>query len=56
MKNKFEDLEVWKKSHRLTLNIYKSTQKLPKEEKYRLGDQLRRPASSVSTNIVEGSS
>jgi four helix bundle protein len=56
MKNKFEDLEVWKKAHWLTLNIYKLTNKFPNEEKYRLGDQLRRSAASVSTNIVEGSS
>ena len=56
MKNKFENLGVWEKAHQLTLRIYKLTNKFPSEEKFRLGDQLRRSAASVSTNIVEGSS
>ena len=55
-RNKFEDLEVWKKAHQLTLMIYKITAKFPKEERFRLGDQLRRSSSSVPTNIVEGNS
>ena len=55
-KNKFEDLEVWQKAHKLTMEIYKVTNKFPKEEKYRLGDQLRRSVASVATNIVEGNS
>ena len=56
MKNKFENLGVWENAHQLTLRIYKLTNKFPSEEKFRLGDQLRRSAASVSTNIVEGSS
>lgn len=56
MENSFENLEVWKSSHRLVLNIYQLTNNFPKEEKYRLGDQIRRSASSVATNIVEGNS
>lgn len=56
MSNRFEKLNVWKQSHELVLNIYKTTQRFPKEEKYRLGDQLKRSASSVPTNIVEGNS
>ena len=56
MRNRFEDLEVWQVSHKLVLKVYKITNKFPREEKYRLGDQLRRSASSVPTNIVEGSS
>ncbi len=56
MRNKFESLEVWKKSHQLTLQVYKITKQFPSEERFRLGDQLRRSAASVTTNIVEGSS
>ncbi|OGY22568.1 MAG: hypothetical protein A2113_04240 [Candidatus Woykebacteria bacterium GWA1_44_8] len=56
MQNRFENLEVWKKSHAFTLKIYKVTNTFPKEEKYRLGDQLRRSAASVATNIVGGNS
>ena len=54
MNNRFEKLEVWKKAHEFTLLVYKLTSLFPKEEKYSLVDQLRRAASSVPTNIVEG--
>jgi len=56
LKNKFEDLEVWQKAHELTMEIYKITNRFPREEKYRLGDQLRRSSASIATNIVEGNS
>jgi len=50
----FTKLDVWQKAHELTLKVYKLTKEFPKEEKYRLGDQLRRSASSIPANIVEG--
>ncbi len=50
----FEKLEVWKKSHKLVIQIYEITKSFPKDEKYGLIDQLRRSASSVPTNIAEG--
>ncbi|MFB6214460.1 MAG: four helix bundle protein [Candidatus Bipolaricaulia bacterium] len=50
----FTKLDVWQKAHELTLSIYQLTDDLPKEEKYRLGDQIRRSASSITANIVEG--
>ena len=52
--NKFERLIVWQKAHQFVLSIYQITKKFPKEEKYLLVDQLRRSASSISANIVEG--
>lgn len=54
MNNRFENLEVWKKAHEFTLYVYKVTKNFPSEEKYSLVDQLKRAASSVPTNIVEG--
>jgi len=54
MKNGFEDLEVWKKSHELTLKIYNITETFPEKEKFRLTSQLCRSVSSVPANIVEG--
>jgi four helix bundle protein len=50
----FEDLEVWKKSHQLVLNICKLTRDFPAEEKFGLVSQLRRAAISIPANIAEG--
>ena len=50
----FENLDVWKESRKLVLMIYQLQNTFPSYEKYGLGDQLRRAAVSVSSNIVEG--
>ena len=52
----WEDLDVWKKAHQLTLRICQLTKEFPREERYRLIDQLCRASASISTNIVEGKS
>ena len=51
----FEDLECWKKCR--TLRLFVANQvisALPKDERYRLGDQLLRAARSATSNIAEG--
>ena len=50
----FEDLLVWQKAHKIVLSIYKLLEKFPKEEKYRIIDQLVRAVISIPTNISEG--
>lgn len=50
----YQDLEVWKLGIELAKSIYVATQLLPKYETYALGDQLRRAAVSIPTNIAEG--
>ena len=50
----FEDLVVWKKAHNIVLITYKLLEKFPKEEKYRIIDQLVRAVVSIPTNISEG--
>ena len=50
----YKDLNVWKKSYDLTLQIYKTTKLFPKEETYSLISQIRRAAVSVVSNIAEG--
>ena len=49
-----KDLEVWKKSMELVIDIYKITQKFPDIEKFGLINQIRRAAVSVPSNIAEG--
>jgi four helix bundle protein len=50
----FENLIVWRKSIQLTTRIYQITKMFPKEEIFGLGNQLRRAAVSVPSNIAEG--
>jgi len=50
----FEQLNVWKLAHELTLDVYNRTRDLPNEEKYGLISQMRRSAVSVPANIAEG--
>ena len=50
----FLNLEIWKRSHELTLEIYKNTKNFPREELFGLTSQIRRSASSIPTNIAEG--
>lgn len=51
----FEGLEVYQAARVLVRDIYRLQQKFPKTEVYALGDQIRRSASSVTSNIAEGS-
>ena len=50
----FKTLEVWKKSHLLTLEVYKASAKFPASEMYGLTSQIRRAAASIPANIAEG--
>ncbi|MBK1789993.1 four helix bundle protein [Persicirhabdus sediminis] len=47
----FEDLEVWKRSCRLSLKVMEQTQN---SNNYALKDQMIRSAISVPSNIAEG--
>lgn len=51
----FEDLECWKTCRELRLFVSNEIiPMLPKEEKYRLSDQLLRATRSTTANIAEG--
>lgn len=50
----FEELEVWKKSQDLAVEVYKVTKGFPKDELYSITSQIRRAAGSISANIAEG--
>ena len=51
----YEKFESWKVSHQLALEVFKTTSKWPKAERFELTSQTRRAALSVPTNIAEGS-
>lgn len=51
----FEDLECWKACRELRLFVSEEViPSLPKEEKFRLGDQFIRASRSSTANIAEG--
>jgi len=50
----FHKLEVWKKAHQLTLDIYRLTSPFPRAELYGLTSQIRRSCSSIPANLAEG--
>jgi four helix bundle protein len=50
----FRKVQVWQKSHELTLRLYKVTSAFPKEELYGLTSQIRRASASIPSNIAEG--
>ena len=49
----FKNLKVWAKARQLTLAIYQSTRKFPREEIYGLTTQIRRASASIGANIAE---
>lgn len=50
----FTDLNAWKEGHKLVIYVYQITSGFPKEEIYSLIDQMRRAATSFTSNIAEG--
>jgi four helix bundle protein len=52
---RFTDLNVWRRAHELALAVYRLTRTFPADERFELTSQLRRAASSIPTNIAEGS-
>jgi four helix bundle protein len=45
---------VWKKAHRLTLDLYQTIREFPREEICGLTGLMRRAAVSIAANIAEG--
>ena len=50
----FRKLDVWKKAHELTLDVYRATAAFPSSERFGLTSQLQRAAASIGANIAEG--
>ena len=52
--NGFEDLDCYQLGKQVFREAYRVVALLPPEEKYNLGDQMRRAAASIILNIAEG--
>ena len=50
----FKDLEVWQQCKNLRQKIWKLCKTFPKEERYRLSDQMIRASRSTTACIAEG--
>jgi len=50
----YRKLDVWTKAHDLTLELYRATARVPGRSFPGLVSQMRRSASSIPANIVEG--
>ena len=50
----FTELDVWKKARILKNELKHLAESFPKEEKYRLTDQIIRSSRSINSNIAEG--
>ncbi len=52
--NNFEEIEVWKKSMQLCVEVYSITQDSLFSKDFPLRDQIRKSATSIPSNIAEG--
>ncbi len=50
----FRDLEVWKQCREIRYEIWNLIKTFPKEERYRLSDQMIRSSRSATDCIAEG--
>ena len=50
----FEDLEVFKRAYRISLEVHQASLTFPQIEQRALGDQIRRASKSICGNIAEG--
>ena len=50
----YRNLIVWQKAKKLVGLVYAEVKKLPAEERYAMGDQIRRAVVSIPSNIAEG--
>ena len=54
MINGFKELIVWQRAMDASAEVYRLARSLPKDESYSLGNQMRRAAVSIPSNIAEG--
>jgi len=52
--HRYKELKVWQKAIDLAVEVYRVTEKLPKEDRYGLISQINRCEVSIPSNIAEG--
>ena len=50
----FEDLEVFRRAYRISLEVHRISLLFPAIEQYGLADQVRRASKSICANLAEG--
>ena len=50
----YQELNIWKRSVEIVIEIYNTSKNFPKEELYGLTSQIRRASVSIPSNIAEG--
>jgi four helix bundle protein len=49
-----EDLEVFRRAYRLSLEVHRASLDFPRIEQWALADQVRRASKSICANLAEG--
>ena len=49
-----EDLEVFRRAYRISLDVHRCSLNFPPIEQYALGDQVRRASKGICANLAEG--
>ena len=51
---KFEELEVFQRAYKVSLEVHRASLKFPRLEQYGLADRIRRASKSICANLAEG--
>src|SRR5260370_19869299 len=52
--NRVEDLEVFRRAYRLSLEVPRASLEFPRIEQFAMADQIRRASKSICANLAEG--
>ena len=52
--HRFEDLDVFQRAYRVSLEIHRFSQTMPQVEQFDLATQIRRASKSICANVAEG--
>src|SRR3982751_1911712 len=52
--HRFEDLEVFQRAYKVSLEIHRFAQTMPQVEQFDLASQIRRASKSICANLAEG--